>query len=827
MAGRARTSCSDRLGVNEWLGSSRQRVKTMRLEKWRQIVDRIKKMEGSELRFRLHQELNKRQDRLGLILRTDFASGTRLPGAAKRGNFFFGPEDVNGRLKLLQQRFPDFAKQTVERAEKILKHRFDLLGFTDLAYGSPIDWHMDLVNAKRAPRRIFYKVRYLDFEEVGDSKIVWELNRHQHFVILAKAYRLTADQRYIDEILRQWRHWWVENPYPVGINWASSLEAAFRSLSWLWTYHILAGAPGVPEFREEWLRGLALHGRHIERYLSTYFSPNTHLLGEGVALFFLGVLCPELAAAERWKAMGWKIVLEEARRQVQSDGVHFEQSTYYHIYALDFFLHSILLASANDIPLPTEFEQTIEKMLTALCLMGRAGSPPSFGDDDGGRLFEAARNRSEHMLDPLAIGAILFRSVAFKTVADQLREETLWLLGDEGARAWDALDTSPPDMNSAALAASGIYLLASASPATQLAVDCGPLGTQSGGHGHADALSITLTSQGRDLLIDPGTFAYLSDGGERDLFRSTAMHNTLRVDGENQSEAAGPFSWRRFAEPKIEHWIQGKSFDLLAANHDGYRRLPEPVTHRRSILSLKNGLYLLRDTVEGEGRHRLEVSWHLAEGMQMVEENVFRVKGASQGLAIIPSEDSGWTQEVSKQSWSPAYGRKAPMTVVTFATTAELGATSSASLVTLLVALDIASGKPGSFATFGSEQSGTAATGDANSTVQAFRYASESGEYVFCFGVTGKLWRHGPISSDAELVCWSQLRGGEVQRLMFVNGRRAEIAGGIGLRLRREVTWAEVTVDESGRQIVSSELEPDEDEPAVLSPVSPAGGTRS
>jgi hypothetical protein len=799
----------------------------MRLKKWRQIADRIKKMEGAELRFRLRQELNKRQDRLRSTLRADFASGTRLPGDAKRGNFFFGPEDVNGRLKLLQLRFPDFTKQTVERAEKILKHRFDLLGFTDLAYGSPIDWHMDLVNAKRAPRRIFYQVGYLDFQEVGDSKIIWELNRHQHFVILAKAYGLTADQRYVDEILRQWRHWWVENPYPMGINWASSLEAAFRSLSWLWTYHILAGAPGVPEFREEWLRGLAVHGRHIERYLSKYFSPNTHLLGEGVALFFLGVLCPELAAAERWKAMGWKIVIEEARRQVQADGMHFEQSTYYHAYALDFFLHSALLASANDIPLPAEFEQTIEKMLTALCLMGRASAPPRLGDDDGGRLFDAARNRSEHLLDPLATGAILFRSVAFKTVAAQLREETLWLLGEEGARAWDSLDTSPPDMNSAALAASGIYLLASANPATQVAVDCGRLGTQSGGHGHADALSVTLTSQGRDLLIDPGTFAYVGDGGERDLFRGTAMHNTLRVDGENQSEPAGSFSWSRFAEPKIEHWIQGKSFDLLVASHDGYRRLPEPVTHRRSILSLRNGIYLVRDTVEGEGRHRLEVSWHLAEGMQMVEENVFRVKGASQGLAIIPSEASGWTQEVSKQSWSPAYGRKAPMTVVTFATKAELGATSSASLVTLLVALDIANGTPGSFAALASESNATAAPGDANSAAQAFRYSSESGEYVFCFGAAGKLWRHGSISSDAELVCWSRLRRSEVQRVMFVNGSRAEITRGIGLRLRREVTWGEVIVDKDGTQVVSSEPEAEEDEPAVLSPAAPAGGTLS
>ena len=187
-----------------------------------------------------------------------------------------------------------------------------MLGYKDLDYGSPIDWHLDAVHGKIAPRKLFHKVRYLDFAEVGDSKITWELNRHQHLVTLAKAFRLTGNARYADEILLQWRLWQRDNPYPVGINWASSLEVSFRCLSWIWTYELLKGSPGLPDFRNEWLRGMALHGRHIERYLSTYFSPNTHLLGEGVGLFFLGVLCPESAAAERWKALGWEIVVREA-----------------------------------------------------------------------------------------------------------------------------------------------------------------------------------------------------------------------------------------------------------------------------------------------------------------------------------------------------------------------------------------------------------------------------------------------------------------------------------------------------------------------------------
>ena len=101
------------------------------------------------------------------------------------------------------------------------------------------------------------------------------------------------------------------------------------------------------------MRALALNGRHIERYLSTYFSPNTHLLGEAVALFFIGTLCPQISSAEDWKKNGWRIVQEEILRQVRPDGVYFEQSLYYHVYALDFFLHARLLASRNGMKIPS------------------------------------------------------------------------------------------------------------------------------------------------------------------------------------------------------------------------------------------------------------------------------------------------------------------------------------------------------------------------------------------------------------------------------------------------------------------------------------------
>jgi len=762
----------------------------MKLNDWRRVKDRLQQMDRDELRDRVRQEFGKRQDGLLSRLGFDFARGSRNSNVFQESKFFFAPDSIESLTALLRQRLPSQVKQILKQAEKICDHRFDLLGY-ELDYGSPIDWHLDPVHQKRAPRKLFYKVRYLDFDEVGDSKITWELNRHQHFVTLAKAYRLTGNPRFVDELLLQWRQWQADNPYPIGINWASSLEVAFRSLSWIWTYHLLQGDPRARDFRQEWLPGLARHGRHIERYLSTYFSPNTHLLGEGVALFFLGVLCPELERAERWRQVGWNILVQESDRQVQGDGFHFEQSTYYHVYALDFFLHSAILANRNDIALPPGFEKTLEKMLGALCLLGRFGSPPRFGDDDGGRLFDPRRNRGEHLLDPLSTGAILFNRGDLKHVAADLREETIWLLGAEGVRRWDELPGNPPNTQSAVLHESGFYFLAAADTRAQLVVHAGPLGTQSGGHGHADALSFCLQSNAS--LIDPGTCEYV--GRHRDLFRGTAMHNTLRVDNTNQAEITGPFSWKRLTQSKVEECIQGPSFDLLAASHDGYHRLLQPVTHTRWVVSLKNGLYFVRDVVAGEGRRRLDIPLRLAQDMELVGENQFRVKGTTHGLAIVPAPGQGWEAEVRQETWSPVYGQEQSTTVLNFSTTAEM----PAEFAFILVCLEEVHPTARSF---------TRLQGEAQEPgVAAYQYSGDGQEYSFFFGTAGKSWRHQGVSSDAAFVCWKRSRGSSDHLLIVANGSYTEVAGGPEIRCRQAVCWGELSFQGGRKSVRTSNSE--------------------
>ena len=248
-------------------------------------------MNGDELFIRLAQELNKRADLLRHQLGLP-SHAIRLHALSTEGHFFFDRGQAALRAELLQQHLPAEAAAVVHEADEICAYRVRLLGYENLDYGNShdIDWHLDLVHGKRAPLDPWFKIPFLEFARVGDHKVTWELNRHQHLVTLAKAWLLTRDDKYVLKLTAQWRSWVKANPYPLGINWGSTLEVAFRSLSWVWLDHLLAGSPSYIEFRTELLQALAFHGRYIERYLSTYFSPNTHLLGEAVAMFFLGTL---------------------------------------------------------------------------------------------------------------------------------------------------------------------------------------------------------------------------------------------------------------------------------------------------------------------------------------------------------------------------------------------------------------------------------------------------------------------------------------------------------------------------------------------------------
>lgn len=734
------------------------------------FLKRLRSITWDELRTRAQQELSKHWDLARYRLNPRFAGQNSSAIISHTAQFFFSSIDVPELIAELKKRFPSDAELAIRYAERICKHEFDLLGFQRLSYGSRIDWHLDPVHAKRAPLKPWFEIRYLDFEEVGDSKIIWELNRHQHLVTLAKAYRLTGNEQFAAELFAQWYDWHRDNPYPMGINWASSLEVSFRTISWLWIWNLMADSPALPsDFSSDLQQALIVGGRHIEKYLSTYFSPNTHLLGEGVALFFLGTLFPDLRGARRWHAKGWNIVLKAAECQVRTDGMYFEQSTYYHVYALDFFIHARILAAANGLPIPPEFDQTIEKMLNFLAILAQSDAAPRLGDDDGGRLFDPLRNCAKGLVDPLATGAVLFNRPNWKAAAGGPREETLWLLGRRGLAQFDSLVCEPQLPRSASFAESGIYVMADLVTAkAQLVIDAGPQGSLSAGHGHADALSVHFSAAGRELLLDPGTYCYVSGDSCRDKFRGTAAHNTLQVDESDQAEPRGPFSWEALTETRVESWVRGKSFELFRGSHSGYARLSQPVLHRRWILHLKSQFWLVRDVALGSGEHSLDISWHVGPRFAPVEESLGSIlfdDGSGSRFALLTDGGTDWRRKSAVGWWSPVYGKKEPAPVIHFRRRSEL----PVEFYSLFLVL-----------TEGAREVGCLTSTNnygAESAVSVCVYENGSSAHYMVFSESGKKWRVRDIESDARFAHCEFDRENRLRHFELCDGSAMNVGG--------------------------------------------------
>jgi hypothetical protein len=442
-------------------------------------------------------------------------------------------------------------------AAQIREHRFPILGLT-IETGPDIAWRRDYTRAKETGTDYFRLIPFLDVERAGDHKIIWELNRHQHLVVLAQAGEL-------EEIVSQLKSWFRENPFQRGINWASALEVAFRALSWIWVYHLI-GDRFPASFRKEFLQQLYWHGWHIENNLSFYFSPNTHLLGEAVALHALGFLFPQFPHARLWRELGLRVVRQQMDRQVHGDGSHFEQSTYYHVYALDMFRFTAVL----ELQSPAYLQKLAGMVEFRDAVMGPQRRLPFFGDDDGGRFFQPYGRRDEFGRNG-------------PPPATRLRSRLF------------------PDIGIAVMVAGPVHIV----------IDAGPFGPWSSGHSHSDTLSLIVRVGDEEVLIDPGTYTYAGDPAERDWFRGSAAHNTIRIDGQDQAILAGPFGWKDQPRVKIHSWSSTADEDTLGAEccYAGF-------THRRRFLFQKSEATLkVIDEITGPaGEHEIEQFWHLGSG---------------------------------------------------------------------------------------------------------------------------------------------------------------------------------------------------------------------
>jgi hypothetical protein len=517
----------------------------------------------------------------------------------------------------------------VQAGNRILSGQFDIFALRSTPLGFPPKWNRDPKTGTRAPMSFGRSLDYRVEKRVGDIKYLWELNRHLEVFTLSQAFHLTGEARFALGVRDLLDSWFQQCPYPWGPNWITPLEHAVRLVNWSYSWHLLGGEDSLlfadqrgRRFRHDWLSGVYRHLYFLRGNLSRYSSANNHLLGEFMGLFIGTTTWPLWPECPDWNALARNGLEKEVLRQNGADGVNREQAVWYEHEAADMLLHSGLTGRANGTTFSEAYWKRLESMLEHLAsIMDVKGHVPMFGDSD-----DAVVVRFSHEPDfnpyrsLLATGAALLDRGDFKLKATRFDEKSRWLLGDEAAVLYEELPVGfAPLPVRRAFPDGGYWVLGDkfeTGEEIRLVADAGPLGYLSiAAHGHADALSFTLSVRGKEILIDPGTYAYHTERKWRNYFRGTAAHNTIRVDRQDQSVSGGSFLWLNHARAKCHRFESSVDRDVWEASHDGYLRLRDPVRHRRKIiLDKRSGTIVVTDLLQGDGRHRAEQFWHFAEG---------------------------------------------------------------------------------------------------------------------------------------------------------------------------------------------------------------------
>ena len=503
------------------------------------------------------------------------------------------------------------------QAQAAREGRVTLLGCGAMHVGNPPRWDTDPSTAVTAPHVHWSRIRYLDPSVVGDHKVLWELNRHQY--LLAAATCALADGNSVAFALVQ-EHlssWLKANPANAGVNWCSSLEVSYRAITWCWLLWLLRGSVWKPELLAGMASSLEAHGLHIERYLSTYFSPNTHLTGEALGLFYLGTVLSQSRHASRWRARGARILEDSLDRQVYPDGVYFEQTTQYQRYTCEIYLHYLQLARSTGWQVATSIAPRIVRACEVVRAMtDGSGRMPLIGDDDGGLLLPLDHRAPDETAGLLLAAAVCLRRPDLAPGQRVHPALSYWLNGVVETESFLSTGLRDPIWRSVHCHNGGIAVIRDGWQCGDAVcvIDAGPHGALNCGHAHADALALTLTLGDRPLFIDRGTLTYV--GHERNEYRSTVSHNTLEFDHESSVRPASSFRWGTVPARPISSMYIAADATVLEASAAGHPDGGRPSRHSRIVAHLPGGAWLVSDQGFRQAPASAIARWQLAPGLR-------------------------------------------------------------------------------------------------------------------------------------------------------------------------------------------------------------------
>ncbi|MGC9029298.1 MAG: alginate lyase family protein [Desulfomonilaceae bacterium] len=571
--------------------------------------------------------------------------------------------------------YPSETVQLISQADAIRSGRVTLFGWKDIEAPPLISWS-DVLDPEHPglewPKDHYAAIDFFCHPEFAhlDVKWCWELNRFQHLLPLAAAWRITRDESYARTARAHIESWIAQVQYPLGVQWSSNLEVALRVLTWARCHVMCAGsASWDDEFLLQFIPCLYAHVCHIERELTIHHTPGNHLLGEACSLIQICCLYPGLPRARQRLPRSIRIIERLLPKLILEDGVYAEQSTGYLKFVLEFLvstLHAMDRAGAG-------FSTKIVKRLTAaagyLCsLAPDLRGVPMIGDCDSGSAI------GWRLTDFWDFSALIKAFWALTAESRPLRmagpfpAESFLLAGKNAASGYVANPAAYENREAFLDAASRFHEFpvggyqVSADPRLRLILDGGPLGIAPGyGHGHLDALSFIVTVDGHPFLVDPGAMRYNGAPIWRDYFRGASAHNTVRLEGAEPARPIAAFLWSNSVDACLGPSRSGDGWRLLQATQRS-----KAVAHTRSIIHWHERGILVGDEIQGKGSREVEWRLHFHPDWLVVQQAAGRFSAYHKGLAMDiyfygfdAAEFRAYTGSLDPIAgwYSPAYGK--------------------------------------------------------------------------------------------------------------------------------------------------------------------------
>jgi hypothetical protein len=559
-------------------------------------------------------------------------------------------------IKFIKIFYKNSIEKTIVNANKICNNTFNLLGSGDKNLGKKINWKRDFKSGYTWPLDFYTKIN-IDLSKKIDIKVPWELSRFQFSTTLGKAYWYTDNKKYLVKWKELVLDWIKKNPVEYGPNWMCTMDVAIRAVNWIIGYFFFKDSLNE-NFKMEFYKNLYIHGLFIRNNLEWLPFRSNHYISDIVGLIYIGLFFNE----EKWIKFGINELEKEMRYQVLDDGVDYETSISYHRLVTELFLSTTILLIKNGKILQKWFMKKLEKMIEfILYYMKPNGLAPLIGDNDDGRLHIFANNNINDHRYLLSIGAVLFDNKLYKKYSNGFNEEAFWLLGLNGYKIFRNIKKTKKEMTSKEFKKGGFYIIRDSK--TYMIVHCGSLGFKGlGSHNHNDQLSFELNMNKKDIVIDTGAYTYTGDPENRNLFRSTEMHNTIRIDRREQNKLYSNvlFYMENNTKAKLIQFKEKGNEIIFKGKHFGYERLKDSVIHQRSIIYNKKEIKI-EDILKGNGSHFVELFFHLAENIKIRKlPNEIKINGIS------ISVPENFNVKIKDSFISKSYGIKKKAKVIVF-----------------------------------------------------------------------------------------------------------------------------------------------------------------